>query len=237
MSHLSPLATQAPRRTDRVTRRAPWGFLVHTTGGGIPAKAAKTGLSPVEVALAWYRQSQGMDGHDGANGYPWGGPGYVIGHDGDIHQIAADDVLTNHCGGPHRASYLDGSWTSKVSPATVEHWRAQWPGVASPAHLFPSRTPNADYIGAELIPCGAGLGEPMAPGLRFTREQHVAVVALAQDLAQRHGWPAGWARGPRLLGHEDVQPIERHDTLGGWDPGWLRGSPYFDFRYVRAALT
>jgi N-acetyl-anhydromuramyl-L-alanine amidase AmpD len=127
---------------------------------------------------------------------------------------------------------------SKCSPATVAAWRRQWPGYQSPQHLYPSRTANADYVGIELIPIGAGLGgQPMAPGLRFTRAQHEAVVALGRWLASRHAWPVGWALSPRLVGHEDVQPIQRQDRGGGWDPGSLRERPYFDFEFVRAALS
>jgi hypothetical protein len=236
--HLSSLALQRPRRSDRITRRSSvYGLLLHTTGGGIPAKAVKTGRAAAEVALAWYRESQGHDGQQGANGYPWGGPGYVIAHDGTVYQIADDDILTNHAGGPHRDLYLSGAWVAKVSQPTVEHWRDRWTGVKSPAHLFPSRSPNADYVGCEMVPCGAGLGTPMRAGLRFTQAQHDAAIALGRDLVARHGWPADWARGPRLVGHEDVQPIERHDAGGGWDPGWLRAAPYFDFEYVRQALA
>jgi len=240
---LSPLAIQRPRRTDSINRRAHvWGLLVHTTGSGITAKAKKTKRTPVDVALEWYRRSQ-----DGANGYPWGGPGYVLGHFGELFQIADDDVWTNHAGGPHRQLYLSGEWVGRCSAEVVERWRAQWPGVKSPQHLYPSESPNADYVGVEMIPCASGYGNPMRRGLRFSREQHDQVVELARDLAARHGWPAGWARTPRLLGHEDVQPLPfdpkskkpsygRSDARGGIDPGWTRADPYFDFEYVRAAL-
>ena len=59
-------------------------------------------------------------------------------------------------------------------------------------------------------------------------------------LRARHGWPAG-APGPRLVGHEDVQPIERCDLqgagLGGWDPGARRSRPFWDDAYVREACA
>lgn len=240
---LSGLAAQQPRRTDRITKRAAvFGLCLHTTGSGILARARKTGQSPVDVALAWYKRSQGETGRNGENGYPWGGPGYLIGHHGEIHQLADDDILTNHAGGPYRAEYLSGAWTSLCSAETVRRWRAQWPGVKSPQHLYPSTTPNADYVGCEMIPTGPGQGTPMAPGLRFTLAQHDAAILLGRDLAARHGWPTGWQRMPRLLGHEDVQPVApkpfgRSDAGGGWDPGALREKPYFDFEYVRHALA
>ena len=229
----SSLARRVPgvRDPKLMTVRKPWGVMLHTTGGGVTSKARKEGKTPLAVALDVYIKSQ-----NGSNGYPWGGPNYVIDLDGSIHQIAPDEAKTEHGGGPNRESYRSGAWTSRVSAETVRQWRKQWPGIEHPYKLFPSFSPNTDFIGVEMIPIGNGFGgPPMAPGLRFSRKQHDAAVALGRDLAQRFGWPADWA-STRLLGHEDVDPIERHDPKGGWDPGWLREAPYFDFAYVRQAL-
>jgi hypothetical protein len=75
---------------------------------------------------------------------------------------------------------------------------------------------------------------PLRPGLRFTKAQHDSVARLAVDVARRNHWPANeeWWRSPRLLGHEDLTPITRKDSKGGWDPGYLRERPYFDWDYV-----
>lgn len=223
--HLSSLAVQISRRTQNIVRRNPWGVLLHTTGSGILTMAKKTKEHPDQVALRIYKNMQ-----DGTRGYFWGGPTYVIGIEGKIYQIADDDILTAHCGGPHRGAYLDGSWRDKVSDATWANWRRRWPDVKSPAHLYPSKSPNSDYVGIEIIPCGLGYGTPWN-GLRFSEKQHVAAAALAKDIGKRHGFEA---KGKRLVGHEDVQPIERHDAGGGWDPGWLRARPYIDFAWIRA---
>lgn len=212
--------------------RVPWGLLLHTTGGGVTAKAKREGRSPIDVAIQVYIASQ-----NGSNGYFWGGPTYVLDHDGSLYQIAPDEALTAHAGGPNRLTYLNGSWTTKVSPTVVAQWRAKWPAFKGPYHLFPATSPNNNYVGVEMIPIGDGFGgAPMAPGLRFTRAQHDAAAALGRDLGARWKWPAKWAQGNRLVGHEDVDPIERSDALGGWDPGWLRAKPYFDFQYVRTAI-
>lgn len=213
--------------------RKPWGLLVHTTGRGVPETAARRSRRPIDVALEVYIASQ-----KGSNGYPWGGPGYVIDYDGRITQLAPDDILTNHAGGPDRASYLSGGWLKRCSPAMVAQWHTHWaPRYAHPYALFPSKSPNEDYIGVEMIPIGSDLGgKPMREGLLFTKAQHDAAVVLALDLAVRHGWPTGWAQTGRLVGHEDVQPILRHDKGGGWDPGWLRAKPYFDFASVRERI-
>lgn len=214
------------------TIRNPWGYLLHTTGGGVTAKAKKTGRPPITIALEVYIASQ-----NGSNGYMWGGPTYVCDFDGSLYQIAPDEAFTNHCGGPHRGEYLNGSWITKVSVETVSQWRNKWPGKKNPYHLFPSTSPNADYIGLEMIPIGDGFGgPPMGLGLRFTKAQHDTAALLGRDLGRRHNWPTGWAAGQRLLGHEDVDPIERSDARGGWDPGWMRAAPYFDMGYVRAQI-
>jgi N-acetyl-anhydromuramyl-L-alanine amidase AmpD len=108
---------------------------------------------------------------------------------------------------------------------------------------------NAPYLHLEMIPCVFAEGhelvtaaEPLRAGLRFTKAQHDAVVALACDVAARKGWDdpddhARWWRTPRLLGHEDLTPLSRHDKSGGWDPGALRPAPYFDWQYVLEAIA
>lgn len=232
----SPLAAQVAGVRDplRGRGRKATGFLLHTTGGGVTAQAKHTGKTPLEVAIATYIASQ-----NGSNGYTWGGPSYVIDHDGSIHQLAPDDVMTAHAGGNHREEYLNGSWEARCSPAAVARWHAQWsPTFRNPYSLFPSTSPNIDYIGCEMIPIGDGFGgDPMAPGLRFTKAQHDAAIALARDIGQRNGFPEGWTKTSMLVGHEDVDPLNRSDAFGGWDPGWLRAHPYFDFAYVRAELA
>jgi hypothetical protein len=160
----------------------------------------------------------------------------VIDHDGTIYQLAPDDIVTAHAGGANKSAYASGSWSSIVSPETARRWRAKWPGYTNPYQLFPGSSPNTNYVGVEMIPIGDGFGgSPMRPGLRFTTAQHNAAVKLANDLASRHGFPSGWKSTSRLLGHEDVDPIERSDAGGGWDPGWLRNAPYFDFDFVRSS--
>lgn len=233
----SPFATRIDGMRDPSlgVEREEWGLLVHTTGGGITDKAKKKSRHPLEVAIDWYRESQ-----NGANGYKWGGPTYVGDHDGGLYQLAPDNVKTAHAGDRSdkypqgtRPLYFDGSWESHCSKITVEQWRKRWPGRKHPYTLFPSKSPNDDYVGLELIPIGDGFGgAPMAPGLRFTKAQHDSVARLGRDLAARHGWPHDWYKRSRLLGHEDVDPIHRSFPDGGWDPGALRAKPYFDWSYV-----
>lgn len=231
----SPLARQVKgARNPRDARaRTPWGLLLHTTGGGVTAKAKKTGRSPVSVAIDVYLSSQ-----NGSGGYLWGGPAYVLDHDGTLYQLAPDNVVTHHAGGPDRKHYESGAWVKRCAAKAVAAWKAKWPTFSSPAALYPATSPNTNYIGVEMIPCGDGYGTPASPGCRFTAAQLAAVVALGLELAARHGWPSDWAATPRLLGHEDVQPLRRHTITGCWDPGYLRpGVAYFPFDQVRAELA
>lgn len=235
----SPNARRVPGVRDPLTKgyaaRKPWGLLLHTTGGGVTAQAKRRwrGLStPIEVAIAIY-----IDYQNGAGGYPWGGPGYVLDHDGTLYQIAPDEARTEHAGSYNRGLYHSGSWIHRVPGEVVTQWSKAWPKQRHPYAMFPSVSPNIDYIGVEMIPVGDGFGGvPMRPGLRFTKAQHDTAIVLGKDLAPRHSWPVGWERTGRLLGHEDVDPIERHDARGGWDPGAMRAQPYFDFEYVRQGI-
>ncbi len=240
-SQYSTVARRVPNARDplRGLLREPYGLLVHTTGSGVTAKAKASGRTPLAVALAYYVASQ--NDVSGAQGYTWGGPAYVVDYDGTLHQLAPDNVLTHHAG-PGKtgtdALYRAGTWESEVSPLMTTLWRAKWPLHRHPYALFPSGSPNADYVGVEMLPIADGFGgKPMAPGLRFTRAQHDAIARLGRDLASRHGWPAGWGLTSRLVGHEDVDPINRDDARGGWDPGYLRQAPWFDFAYVRKAVA
>jgi hypothetical protein len=231
---LSPLAAQVagvrPPNLAR-DRGVPWGALLHTTGRGVVAQAKAEHRTPLEVAVEVYIASQ-----NGSNGYFWGGPHYVIDHDGKSHQLAPENALTAHAGSANRPAYLSGHWEAKCSGAAITQWRRRWPNYRHPYALFPSTSPNHDYVGIEMIPCGPGFGTPMRPGLLFTAAQHDGAAELVREMGARHGWPAGWHKTSRLLGHEDVDLLERMDGLGGWDPGWLRADPYFDFDYVRARV-
>lgn len=238
----SPLAKRVTKGVQNPLdglQRTAWGYLIHTTGGGVLDKAKAQGKKPLDVALAYYFASQA-----GANGYRWGGPHYVCDHDGTLYQVAPDDVKTAHCGGrsekyPNgtRSLYIDGNWITKIPAAVVALWRKRWPNAKHPYALFPSRDPNTDYVGLEMIPVGNGFGgEPMRKGLRFTKAQHDAAIMLGRDLGMRHEWPDGWQNTGRLVGHEDVDILNRSDSLGGWDPGACRPDPYFDFDMVRTAI-
>jgi hypothetical protein len=226
---LSPLATRVSTPFTNTARNAPvYGVAFHTTGSGLPAEAVAKGQDPLQAAITYYVTSKG--------------PTYVIPWSGQIVAVAADEsVKTNHIGvEAHELGPLKGgTWRQLVSPRTAQLWDRRWGAGKNPISsdgttarsLIPSDSPNNAVIGVEMIPVtGDGRtfwADPMRRGLRFTRAQHDAANALAHDIARRYGWPAGWER-TRVFGHEDLNPIRRHDAGGGWDPGRLRDAPYID---------
>lgn len=234
----SAIAVQAARQWDSVDRPAGWigkvyGLVVHTTGGGLPASAKDRRIYHTVRAVDYYSQSHGCHYVNG-----WRG---VAG--GDLLQVANEREQANGVGvGYQRRSIDQGRFEKDLPAAVVAQWRARWPGVEHPLRLLPgTRTANSCYVHVECVPCvfhhGGRLvtdATPMRLGLRFTQAQHEAVALLACDIARRNGWPMQekWWRSPRLLGHEDLTPYNRHDKVGGWDPGGMRAAPYFDWDFV-----
>ncbi len=221
----SPLATVAQRMKDVNDRTDPvFGVALHTTGGSLPEKAIKSGVDPLEFAVGYYTKA---DTEFFAH--------YVIGWDGTIVQVANEQEKALHIGlsSLQRQQYLSGAWKTMIPASVVALWRTAWPAFKSPSHLYPGPSPNNVYVGVEMIPIVARKAAPAGPGLRFTAAQHDSAAELAADVAKRHGFPAGWSKTPRLVGHEDVALLQRMDKLGGWDPGALRAAPYFDMARVR----
>jgi hypothetical protein len=225
----SPLAHRATALKSEGARAKVFGLMVHTSGRSIVTDAIKHDANPLEYVVAYYTKPKTYC------------PGYVMGWDGDLWQIAKDMSVTYHVGVKdfQRAAFLNGSWKTKVSKITLSQWTRKWPGVKGPAYLYPSRSPNWDYIGVEMLPIVTGCGAPPAfSGALFTQAQHSMVADLWTDIAKRHGIVNALQPG-RLVGHEDINPwpstldnYGRSDTGGGWDPGDLRDQPYFRWDHV-----
>lgn len=217
-----------------------YGIVVHTTGSGLPEAARKAGINPVERAVGYYKKSFGTH--------------YVCGwNPNELIQVASEDESANGVGVTAqkdknqkgqvesvRGDY-NGSWEKDLPASLVTRWKERWKhtGAKTPLDLFPTKFANSCYVHVEMIPCYFSMGnknvfgaEPMKEGLYFTKEQHDNVAKLAVDIAERNGWPEGWYRTGRLVTHEDISPISRHDKNGGWDPGVLRATPRFDWDYL-----
>ena len=236
---LSSLATPIAQLRDVPDRTSPvFGFAGHTCGEGIVDQALKLGVDPFTHVVGFYSDA------DKAQFFAH----YVIGYKkGQIAQIADEGKKAMHVGFPaaDRAAFLDGSWAGRVSPDTLSTWKAKWQmggrSFKSPAHLFPGPSTNNVYVGAEMLPLPDDPSKvgatPAYPGAKYTADQHLMLGQLAVDIAARQGFGPLWWTGPRLLGHEDLNPLERSTKSGGWDPGALRAAPWFSWDMVVRVIT
>ena len=260
-SGVSPFALQAKKqwkRSKNELRPSGWqgkvyGLVVHTSGGSLPGKAIEKGIYPTIAAIDHYSQSSGCHYINGFKGIM----------EGDLVQVANENKEAWGVGmTDQRKSIENGRFEKDLPDAVVQLWKTRWPAYSNPMALLPkTNTANSCYIHVECLPVVYSAynktiidpdNQPMRPGLRFTKAQHDSVAILAYDIAYRNGWPMNqqWWRTSRLLGHEDLTPLNRLDcslskenhcsklpreTLNKkrcWDPGGLRENPYFDWDYV-----
>lgn len=202
-------------------KRTIFGVCVHTTGQGIPDKAAKENKGLLETARTVYESMQLV------------GPHFCIAPDGKYEQYADPELVRYHVGlePEHRRSFLDGHWmedANRIDRKVVAWWKARWPGVKSPSHLYPGDSANKAYIGIELIPAGRYIKQPggsspwifdeqySRPGFdkqRFSVEQYAALADLLKELAMKYN--IDYSKVGRLIGHEDANLY----TRPGYDPG------------------
>lgn len=197
------------RRSDGIWR--PWGVCLHTTGRTVGQRAREAGQEPIDRILRLY-----------AEGRAW--PHYVVDTDGAVWQTGELTSRAAHAGiAPAQLQlYQSGAWRQKVSAAALYHWERRWPGKTSPVELYPGLSPNTSLVGIELVPLPA---ISTAPGQTwYTPLQYARCAALIDFIAGELGFsnPRHIGNENRLLLHEDVEPLERWDASGGWDPGYLR---------------
>lgn len=187
-----------------------FGICVHTTGRGVPNMAKRLNKTPGEIGVLIYSKL-------------WQScPHYLIDPTGMIHGITDEKLVAPHCGVKawQRNQMLDGSWVDHVSSKALYFWNRRWlPRFKSPQHLFPGESGNRAYIGIEMIP-----SLTLIDGSFFNSIQYDTLSALISDIRIRHNMNDD---KNKLVGHEDLQPYERWDNDGGWDPGALRQDPYF----------
>ncbi len=223
---ISALAHCIDHLRDVKDRTAPvYGVALHTTGSGVVDKALKLGSTPFDIAVATYTKPDAYAAH------------YVVDYDGTIAQIGDEHEDLQHVGyisdGVNfRQVFLSGEWEKQLPDGLVQRWKQRWPGVKSPAHLFPGPAPNNVYVGVEMVPWDSRITEyaPRAEGMRYTQAQHDAVADLCKDIATR--WGISFQKTGSLACHEDLNPIQRSAKGEGWDPGILRVSPWFDWDYL-----
>jgi hypothetical protein len=206
---VSPLAVGDGTRRRSGARTLPvYGLCVHTTGSGPATKAKGRATTPLRIAMDYY-----INGREGF-------PHYVIDYDGTIHAICDEGHVAWHAGWFTRGG--KNRWASWTAPAW---WSSVWRprNIATPAGLLPPQAtdPNSAYIGVELLADASGWG--------FTNAQYDALARLVVDVFRRHGVPLSEPPNPRLLGHEDLEPVDRANADGGWDPGAHRRVPKFSW--------
>lgn len=214
---------------DGGARTAPiHGMVVHSTGDGIPRESVKRKTSLMQTAIDVYTTMGTV------------GPHYCIAPDGEIVQFREVNRIAHHVKQEHRREFLDGSWTTdynRLPRSVVDWWQARWPGVQSPAHLYPGVRPNDVYIGVELVPAGTYAKSAASstnwtvfpdyvkhvPGVgqRYTIEQYLTLAGLVLHLG---------LGAQQLVGHEDIEPYNR----GGYDPGAYHG--WFNWNLINGLI-
>lgn len=192
-----------------------WGVCSHSAGRGVPSKAKAKKLPSILIALTWYARQEATC------------PNYVIDELGDIYAVTDELYCAPHCGVDEwqRAMMLDGEWVHEVSPEAFGLWRRRWPDFKSPQHLFPGAHANWVYAGIEVIPQLGG-NFPI-----FSDASYHSLYMLKNDIALRNG--INLSIQQHDVHHEDLDPFDRWDNAGGWDPGALRVVPWFDVRRLK----
>lgn len=201
---------------------SPYGTMVHTTGIALPSRAYHRGVDLADETIRVYSNMGDI------------GPHLVILPSGNVLRLRPTDRVAWHCGLSdwERQQYLSGKWATdnRIDRSVVAHWESRWsPRYRSPSHLYPSKRPNTDYVGIELVPAVVDsktrrgtewmFGTAASAESWFSAQQYFALAKECVTLAEQYGWPVGWQHTGRLVGHEDVNPY----TRPGWDPGIMSG--------------
>jgi len=236
----SPLAQVLAQKGTQPRTRAS-GVLVHTTGGGITAKAAAAGHTSDADVDAYVARH-----YAGAAEYPH----YVIGRTGIIFALADELTWAAHASWHdwERQTYQSRAWQTTWAKDFLDarelvpmrfyaDWIMRWGDrYTSPAGILAQvgggSSPNGCYIGVELVDA-----KP------FTEAQLGALAALFVDICRRHQLldPAAIAPGslpqPWLCGHSDVSPCRRWQRTGDGGFGWDPAPSNLDWRDLEAAIA
>lgn len=130
---------------------------------------------------------------------------------------------------PAGSTYLDGQFNKVeggreatfVAQASGAPWQLyqyfedRWGSAAGPLNYATSKRPNDYSIGIEILSVGAKTPSPTA----YTEAMYRSLSVLVNDICERNAIPK---QKGRVVGHEDVNPVQRY----GWDPNkgfdWAR---------------
>lgn len=182
--------------------------IVHTTGD-----------TDLDKILRWYERVDGLQPHA------------VIATDGVIYRTAMEDCIAWHTKiEPLEAKlYLQGYavWSKWIWPLGLDApkhvgedefsgyrgWRTKWregKSLQSPLNLITSSHPNGVSLGVELQATDK-------PGI-FTPQQYASLAELSVFWSAQYKYPLD---ADHVMGHQDVSPMRRSTSAGGWDPGEL----------------
>lgn len=89
-----------------------------------------------------------------------------------------------------------------------DYFNTRWGEAAKPINYAKSKRPNDYAVAIEILSFGAKI----PGGSAYTEAMYATLTQLVTDICDRHA--IARVKG-RLVGHEDVNPIQRW----GWDPG------------------
>jgi hypothetical protein len=130
---------------------------------------------------------------------------FLIDHVGVIYQFLPVNEVGWHTGSSKRRKLK-----SNDPPAW---WALRWKEYERPTELpsWDGNSPNSVSVGIDLLAHGNG-----AITKEYTRQQYDSLVKLIKALCEDLNIPT---EKEYIVGHEDVDPISRGTSKGGWDPG------------------
>lgn len=187
------LAYSATRKTRSETR----AVVYHSTSRGLPQRLVKAGhvdpMAPdfIEAAVERY-QTIGAEHYANA----------LVSPDGSYEWLAHPDLWVAHAATPHGKTNAPG-W-----------WRERWPDVDAPLDLIDLTAReyiNPKTVSIDVIPL------PDTDAVRYTPESLETAARLGRELARHYGLSL---ERRHHLAHSDLDPWNRGNARGGWDPGW-----------------
>ncbi len=254
---ISPLALRVPvlrtykrRKSDNVKvpfkpfrKGQPSAILYHTTGGGLAKAAANwtaigkkksPALAKLLTASKVWTETDVMiviylnDGMGVAH--------TCCAYDGTVYAHVSERLATPHAGtsAAERVALSTDEWRAYVPDAFEVEFAKLFPLLKSPLALTDGQSANPRTLAMEIAQLAR---RDRITGMLQTVEQYEAAAAWGVDASRRHGFelPGYEARivwgnrknADRLLWHGLVQPFDRTDKRGEWDPGILRTEPTF----------
>lgn len=143
---------------------------------------------------------------------------FFIGRTGYTAQMAPLKYMTWHSAGSYISYYKQPEWSKTKSVAkggrkvtvNVSWWPDRFPGLQSPLDLdaFKGGNINKNTWALDI------LAPP--PGGKYTDVQHIMAARICHYVHTSFNLPLDTLH---IMGHEDINPLDRSNARGGWDVG------------------